>query len=337
MNNNPLISIIVPVYNGEKYLRPCIDSILAQTYQDWELLLMDDGSTDGSAAICDEYAERDNITVVHKQNEGQAIARNEGLKLAKGEYVSFIDCDDWLAPEMYAVLMECIARQQCQIAVCGFFEEYATFRKEVHNDGAVEVFDGQEAAKRILQGKIGSYLWSMLFRRDVLVEPIPNLRYYEDHAVIFKWMLHAGKVAVLHRALYHYRQLQGSSLHRSNPEKERQYFTAIKERYYYIRAHNPFPGWEAENRRLYVRGCIKLAKDVARSQDFGAQQQQLITEIRDEIGVFLPVSKQEVGLKNLIRLRLLLANANLFVSILRLSSVFTAFKRRKPSNLFKAI
>lgn len=335
MENQPLISIIVPVFNGEKYLRPCVDSILAQTYQNWELLLIDDGSTDGSATICDEYAKRENVMVVHKQNEGQAIARNEGLKRAKGQYISFIDCDDWLSPEMYAVLMESIVSHQCEIAICGFFEEYVSFRKEINNDSSVTVFSGQDAARRILQGKIGSYLWSMLFKRDVLVEPIPNLRYYEDHAVIFKWMLHAEKVVVLHRPLYHYRQLLGSSLHRNNPEKERQYFEAIKERYYYIKEKEPLPGWEAENRRLYIRGCIKLAKDVARSANFGAQQQQLIGDLRDEIGHFLPIGKKEVGLKNLIRLRILMADVNLFVRVLRLSSVFSTFKRRKPSNLFK--
>ena len=90
-----LISIIIPVYNGEKYLRPCIDSILHQTYQHWELLLIDDGSPDSSGAICDEYTNDPRISVVHKENGGQASARNQGVAMAKGEYISFVDCDDW--------------------------------------------------------------------------------------------------------------------------------------------------------------------------------------------------------------------------------------------------
>ena len=102
MESFPLISIIIPVFNGENYLRQCIDSVISQTYKEWELILIDDGSTDQSPDICNAYATEDKrIKVIHQRNSGQATARNNGLALAKGEYISFIDCDDWLEPKMY--------------------------------------------------------------------------------------------------------------------------------------------------------------------------------------------------------------------------------------------
>ena len=100
-----LISIIVPVYNVEKYIRRCINSILNQTYQYLEIILVDDGSTDNSGLICDKYAHMDNrITVIHKKNGGLSSARNTGIDIAKGAYIGFIDSDDWIAPETYEVL-----------------------------------------------------------------------------------------------------------------------------------------------------------------------------------------------------------------------------------------
>ena len=320
------LSIIVPVYNGGKYLRPCLDSIVAQAYSNWELLLIDDGSSDGSAAVCDEYASRDSrITVVHKPNGGQAAARNDGVALSKGRYLCFVDCDDWLA------MIQTLEQQQADIVICGYIEEYATRQKHVSADGVLTVYDAQDALKLVLEGRIGSYLWSMLFRREVVQEPMLSLNPYEDHATIFKWISHARRVVTLHQAFY--RQLQTSSLHSYNPKNGNHYFLAIKERYYYIADHHLLPGWEAENRRLYLRGCIKLTKDLARMPDYDSQLGAIIEEVRDELRGFLPISRREIGTKYYTRLRLLLADINLYVRLLRLSSVFAISKKRKDKGL----
>ena len=107
MNQNPLISIIIPVYNVEDYIRPCLDSILAQTYTNFEAILVDDGSKDGSGRICDEYAEKDSrFIVVHKENGGVSSARNKGLEIAKGEWVLFCDSDDTLYPYSLIILIK---------------------------------------------------------------------------------------------------------------------------------------------------------------------------------------------------------------------------------------
>ena len=300
-----LISIIIPVYNGEKYLRPCIDSILHQTYKHWELLLIDDGSKDTSGAICDEYASDPRISVVHKENGGQASARNQGVAMAK----------------------------QAEIIICGYLEEYMNRQKRVRADGKMVVYDATEAVKLVLQGKIGSYLWSMLFRREVVQEQMPNLNPYEDHATIFKWISHAHRVVVLHQAFYHYRQLESSSLHTYNTRNGNHFFMAIKERYHYIAERNLLPGWETENRSLYLRGCIKLTKDLARMPDYDVQLKAIIEEVRDELRNFLPISRKEIGTKYYIRLKLLMMDVNTFVHILRMSSLFSNGGRRKSKGL----
>jgi len=325
----PLISIIIPVYNGEKYLRPCIDSILHQTYQHWELLLIDDGSPDSSGAICDEYASDPRISVVHKENGGQASARNQGVAMAKGEYISFVDCDDWLETDMYERMVQTMQAQQAEIIICGYIEEYKSRQKKVHADGEMKVYEASEALKLVLRGKIGSYLWSMLFRREVVQELMPDLNPYEDHATIFKWISHARRVVVLHQAFYHYRQLGSSSLHSYNPKKGNHFFQAIKERYHYIADRNLLPGWESENRILYLRGCIKLTKDLARMPDYDIQLKAIIEEVREELRNFLPISRDEIGTKYYIRLKLLMMDVDVFVRILRLSSVFSKSSTKK--------
>ena len=328
-NNSPLISIIIPVYNGKKYLAQCINSIIGQTYSNWELLLIDDGSTDGAEDMCDEYAaNNDRISVLHKVNGGQASARNEGIALAKGEYIGFVDCDDWLEPDMYATMIATLQREQAEIIICGYTEEYAHRQKTVNGDGEQNTYDTATALRLVLQGKIGSYLWSMLFKREVVQEPMPDLNPYEDHATIFKWISHAHRVVTLHQSFYHYRQLQGSSLHSYNPRNASHFFLAAKERYDYMNEHRPLPGWEAENRRLYLRGCIKQAKDLARWPVCDESIRAIIGEIADELRRFQPVKRQEIGTKYYVRMQLLLTSPRLFVSILRTTGSLFFWKRR---------
>lgn len=336
MTEQPLLSIIIPVYNGHKFLRQCIDSVINQTYTNWEILLIDDGSTDDSALICDEYARKhERIMVCHQQNSGQAASRNRGVAMAKGTLVSFVDCDDWLEPDMYTAMAEVMETKQTEVVICGYAEEHAGWQKTVRHVETLQVYEAQDAVKKVLQGRIGSYLWSMLFKRDVIREPMPDLNPYEDHATIFKWLLHAHRVAVLPTAFYHYRQLQSSSLHSYNPKNGNHFFQAIKERYHYIAEGNLLPGWESENRRLYLRGCIKLTKDLARMPNYDAQMREIIEDVRSELRRFLPVGCRELGLKYYLRLRLLLYSTSSYVRLLRMSSIFSLSQRRRQRKLMK--
>ncbi len=119
------ISIIVPVYKVEKYLKKCVDSILAQTFSDFELILVDDGSPDNSGRICDDYAKKDaRVRVVHKQNGGLSSARNAGIEVAKGKYLGFVDSDDYIAEDMYELLYKAIIKEEADLSICGIYDVY---------------------------------------------------------------------------------------------------------------------------------------------------------------------------------------------------------------------
>lgn len=136
----PELSIIVPVYNVEKYLPKCIDSILAQTFTDFELILIDDGSPDECGEICDEYAIKDSrIKVIHQKNQGVSSARNAGLDIATGTYLGFVDSDDWIEPEMYEVMIKTVKEKNSDVVICGFnyVNPDDTFvRSDLINEGA---------------------------------------------------------------------------------------------------------------------------------------------------------------------------------------------------------
>lgn len=334
MNIKPQVSIIVPVFNGEKYLSQCIDSVLAQSYTDWELLLIDDGSTDGAAALCDSYAADPRIVVVHQPNSGTAAARNKGISMANGEWVAFVDSDDWVEPDMLGSMVDMAQRNDADVVVCGYVEEYVNRQKRVAYCEQETVLDSADGLKMLLEGKIGSYFYTMLFRKAVMQEPVFALKVFEDHATLFKWVAKARRMVISPSAFYHYRQAGDSLIHSNSHEASRDFFLALKERYYYIEQHHLLPGWKRENRHLYLSGCIKYAKDLARMDNYGPVQRQMISEVRDELRKFLPVGWGELSIKNCIRLKLLMANADVFVRLLRCSSLFAFGKRHKEQGMY---
>lgn len=331
MGKKNVIDIIIPVYNGEHYLSQCIESILGQTYQDWSLLLVDDGSTDGSGKICDMYAEQDKrITVIHKENEGAAIARNYGIKHTQGNLISFIDCDDWLEPLMFETMIAALEKG-VDIVICGFTEEYTDGKKEKHICHTKQVYDCEDTLKLFLKNKIGSYFWSMLFRRDVIQEPIFNLPCYEDYATIIKWVSHAKRIALLPDLLYHYRQVSNSSMHSDKPQLAN-YYLALVERHKFIRKNHLLVGWAGE-RKHYLLGCLKAAKDLARTQHFNAELKKILCNIRTDVQDYMPIKCHEIGIKYYIRLKLLLFNVDAFICALRLSS-FVQIKKHRKKQMF---
>ncbi len=184
----PLISVIVPVYNVEKYLEKCIDSILAQTYKNLEIILVDDGSTDNSGKICDEYEKKDaRIKVVHKENEGQAVARNYALEICKGEYIAFVDSDDFIEADMFEIMMNAIIRGEHDVAICGVkFCECKTGRiQSVSYTDEVLLGDADLLMLRYLTGKVRSVMWDKLYKAELFkTVRFPRLRSREDFYVL---------------------------------------------------------------------------------------------------------------------------------------------------------
>lgn len=210
-----LVSIIIPVYNVEAYLRRCVDSVLAQTHRELEVLLVDDGSPDGCGKICDGYAAADSrVKVIHKANGGLSSARNAGIEQAGGDYVAFVDSDDTVAPGMIAALLAALERDNADIAVCGFVkvgEDLQPLGKP--NAYGPALLTGEEAMEKLYTN---DYIYfttvcNKLFRSS-LFEKIrfPEGKLFEDGYVAFRCYLACGWICCLPDALYFYLTRQGS-------------------------------------------------------------------------------------------------------------------------------
>lgn len=172
------ISVIVPVYNVQAYLGACIESILKQTYSNLEIILVDDGSSDRSGEICDLYAKNDSrIIVVHKKNGGVSAARNTGIELSSGDYITFVDSDDTIDPDMYELLLDFALQYDADIAHCGYKHIVGEEVRLVHDTKEVIIQNEEEALRCLIGGiKFGGSLWNKLFRRSL----VADLRLRED-------------------------------------------------------------------------------------------------------------------------------------------------------------
>ena len=209
----PLLSIIVPVYDVERYLPKCMDSILAQTFTDFELILVEDGSPDNCPALCDAAAEKDaRIRVIHQKNGGLSAARNAGLDAARGAWIGFVDSDDYIAPEMYEVLYQAVQSTGADLALCDYAEvdETGALCPPMHISLAEQVFTGRELLKNATDTMIQP-AWNKLYRRAVFAQlRYPEGKLNEDLFLIPEVCLQIQKAVVVPKALYYYVQRGGS-------------------------------------------------------------------------------------------------------------------------------
>lgn len=222
MKKYPLISVIVPVYNVDQYLNRSIDSILSQTYTDIEVLLVDDGSTDCSGKICDEYANKDSrVRVFHKINEGVSSARNVGLDNAKGQWITFVDADDWIDKNMYQKLYNTAVSTQADIVLCSFYEYHGLGKTFL-----IEAISTESDKIEILRNYILSFtsLCNMLVSRNLYVDNnlrIPkDINNCEDFWLTVRLFYYAKKIYSLHIPLYYYNRENVNSI-LNNPNEER--------------------------------------------------------------------------------------------------------------------
>ena len=171
-SQSELISVIVSIYNIEKYVERGVNSIINQTYKNLEIILVDDGSTDSSAGICDKLAKRDDrIVVIHKENGGPADARNAGMAVAKGSLIGFVDGDDWIDEDMYEKMYSAILEQDADMAVCRYRQVYKDFTQDDSVDRVI-LFEGQETLQYYVEEReeynIQNAAWNKLFRRELL-------------------------------------------------------------------------------------------------------------------------------------------------------------------------
>lgn len=212
----PSISVIVPVYNAERYLKPCVESILAQTFRDFEVLLIDDGSTDLSGSICDGYADADNrVRVLHKPNGGVSQARNDGIGQAAGKYLAFSDSDDTVAPDWLETLYQKAEQTSADLVVCNFYTVSASGKEpHCHAFAEGEVLEGEALKTRLYQAiascnDVGLYsLCNKLFRADVVrasgLSFQKGMSFGEDMLFLLDVYRQAGRIAFSEKLLYNY-------------------------------------------------------------------------------------------------------------------------------------
>ena len=209
-----LISMIVPIYKVEPYLDRCVGSIMAQTYENLEIILVDDGSPDNCPAMCDAWAAKDSrIRVIHKENGGLSDARNAGLAVATGEYISFIDSDDYIAPEFVAKLYEAMTQTGADVAECAtaYVDEDGNILRN-RNAAPIAEMDKLEALRRlVLEDGIYQTVWNKLYRRTVIDGILfEKGKHHEDDFWTYQIFDRIGKLAVVERPMYYYLQRSGS-------------------------------------------------------------------------------------------------------------------------------
>ena len=224
------ISIIVPVYKVEKYLKKCVDSILAQTFSDFELILVDDGSPDNSGRICDDYAKKDaRVRVVHKQNGGLSSARNAGIEVAKGKYLGFVDSDDYIAEDMYELLYKAIIKEEADLSICGIYDVYEG-KDPIIKPTIKKTVTAEEALLLILQGNIISvHAVNKLYKRELFSTiRYPEGKYHEDSFIIVDLLNQCHKVAIDSEQKYYYYHRLGSINTESFSEKQFEFIEACE-------------------------------------------------------------------------------------------------------------
>lgn len=209
-----LISVIVPVYKVEKYLKPCVDSILNQTYKNLEIILVDDGSPDNCPKICDEFIEKDNrIKVIHKENGGLSDARNAGIDIATGEYLAFVDSDDYIDSCMYERLLEKLIENNADVAMC--------YAKNIYDDDCdfydveqkeIDIYDSNDIFKALFKKELNNFAWNKLYKKSLFSEiRYPKGKIYEDLFTTYR-IFGLCERAVLDRTQMYYYRVRSESI-----------------------------------------------------------------------------------------------------------------------------
>ncbi len=326
------------VYNTDSYLRQSICSVVEQRYKDWELIIIDDGSTDGTAAICDEMLEKDaRIKVIHKENSGQADSRNLALTMAKGEYVAFLDSDDWVEPQLLERQVQLMESASADAVVVSYQEEYTDGSETVHNL-VTGTFEHKELSEIyfLCKNRTAYLVWGMLIRRKLLTPPIPHYRYCEDTAIILQWMGNVRRAVIVDEPLYHYRMRKGSVMHISrNMDRTIANLKVFQLRYQYAEQHKILPKTLIDS--FTAEAYLYITQQFVRSCSSASQRKTVCLFASGLLQEFSDVKGNTFKKRTLRRLLLLKNSPVSFAWRLYVSGLFSLHEHQKKiggNNLF---
>lgn len=295
--NEPIISILVPCYNTKKYLSKCIDSILNQTYKNIELILLSDGSTDGSNEVMKEYATKDNrIKVIDRENRGIAISRNELIENSSGEYLMFVDSDDTISKYMLEDMLKQMLEENADLVMCpaNIVHEDTDLEKIVTDRKASkEVITGTQALFNMITiGDFYHYPVAKLYSRKSLKNiTFPPNRVYEDSATVFKIYYNVDKAVVLKKPYYNYLVGRDNSIttKKYTMKNLNDNYLAIKERYDFLMKN--VPELESEAKFGYIRNIFTLLSRVYLTNDEELMNSSIVSELENEIPILYESAK----------------------------------------------
>lgn len=255
------VSIIVPIYNVEQYLDECVKSIISQTYKNIEIILVDDESPDNSPAMCDEYAKSDErVKVIHKKNGGLSSARNAGLDIATGDYVLFIDSDDYITNDFVEQLLHTAAASKADIAMCNFTSDTKTLDLGISD--SFKIYTPKQATRAILKEHISTMAQTKLFRAELLDGiRFPLGRIYEDYGTIYKLFDKAGSIACVDTRKYYYRYNPDSITNKRFSLKQMDYYAISDEVEAFI--IDKYPSFKKHVRNRATRMSISFLKKIS--------------------------------------------------------------------------
>lgn len=324
--DKPLVSIIIPVYKVEAYIRKCLDSIKAQTYTNFEVLLVDDGSPDSSGEICEEYAAQDaRFRVIHQENQGQSAARNHAAPEAAGDYIMFVDSDDFITPECVEYLVRLLKKYDADVSVGSFFYYYeGTPEPKWEGTGKIMELDAKEALIRMNYTEgLGAMPWAKLYKKElVLAHPYPVGVIYEDLATTYKIICDAKKVVLGTRKIYYWLQREGSTMRMQFDDRQLYGIQAVKDQYAYVAERMPEALQSVRVR--YVGKIMELMAIAFRSENSRDSFDTLRKELRYEREVL-----HDKRAKKTLKLRLAAAKAGYLPAKL----TFQAHERGKQASL----
>ena len=280
--NQPLVSVIIPVYKVSDYLDRCIESLVIQSYSNLEIILVDDGSPDECALMCDEWAKKDSrIMVIHKTNGGQAEARNYGMQIVCGEYISFIDSDDYVFENFVEVLLSTALKNDSDIVVCGFAKCYENGQHDDYSDNSSETdYSTHEGMEALLKGTpFHLHVWDKLFRREVIKDLSFEVgRIHEDVSWIYKAFGESKRITKINRTLYYYLQRESSTTgHGYSSLRSLDFLDEKRDCQLYIEKN--YPDLALQAKLDFFGSCMYLMQCVIKYMS-GKERRQAIARIR---------------------------------------------------------
>ncbi len=315
------VSIIVPVYNVEEYLGKCVNSLIAQTYKNIEIILVDDGSSDNCPHICDEFGKTDSrVKVIHKENGGLSSARNSGIRIAIGDYIAFVDSDDYVKENYIELLLNACVENNCTVSACGYYEYYSEDNYNIvcgESDGVISSID---AVKDIftMKNEICVVAWNKLYAKELFIDnniSYPEGKIHEDVFTTYKLCALADNVAYVNEPLYYYVQRQTSIMGQSFSPKRLQLIEAVESISPFVKENSPVFD-DAYDYYMFLN-YLTLLNTMA---DCKYKDNSLFKELRGKVLAMLPKLKTNMyfGKKNFLTCVFLKLGMSMFYVIRKL-------------------